>query len=465
MEQIIDLDGESSGGNEDAIVFARSGKMQRSPVIPQTVAASTSRCSTPSELPGNQRDAGFLSQVLTPKSGSSTAQDDRQHDKSELSELKRKVNELYEFVKTKNNVHLRIKQLVTSIKSAVTAAERGQKELRSRAEKAEKALTSVNATAVEQETPRSNPTTRTEKRTRDTPGEEEDPKKQRSGNECVSEQNGSGWRTVKGQKEKNTARKERKRQKKEPKKKEKQRSPRERFRGDALVIEASDKTSYAAILRRVREDPELKELGENVVRTRRTQKGDMLFELKKDPSIKSSACRELVAKSLGNEASVRALSQEAVIECRELDEITTEDDVRGALLSQCNLEEAPQSIRLRRAYGGMQIATIRLPVAAAKKLVEAGKIKVGWSVCPLKLIPRETNPVERCFKCMDFGHRAINCKGPDRSEHCRKCGEKGHVGRDCLKSPRCMLCKVEEGNAHTTGGFKCPKYQKAKAGQ
>lgn len=48
MKQIIDLDGKSSGGNEDAIVFARSGKMQ----IPQTVATSTSRCSTPSEPPG-----------------------------------------------------------------------------------------------------------------------------------------------------------------------------------------------------------------------------------------------------------------------------------------------------------------------------------------------------------------------------------------------------------------------------
>lgn len=77
----------------------------------------------------------------------------------------------------------------------------------------------------------------------------------------------------------------------------------------------------------------------------RTQKGDMLFELKRDPS----ACQELVAKSLGNEVSIRALSQEAVIECRKLDEITIEGNVRGALLSQCSLEEAPQSNRLRKA--------------------------------------------------------------------------------------------------------------------
>lgn len=77
----------------------------------------------------------------------------------------------------KTKFHLRIKQLVTGIKSAVTAIERGQKEFRTRAE---------------------NPLKR----------KQEDSKKQRSDNECVSEQNdGSEWRTVKIQKEKH-ARKE-----------------------------------------------------------------------------------------------------------------------------------------------------------------------------------------------------------------------------------------------------------------
>lgn len=78
-------------------------------------------------------------------------------------------------------------------------------------------------------------------------------------------------------------------------------------------------TSQPTILRRVREDPEVKELGENVVRTRRIQKGDMLFELKKDPSNKSSTYRELVTKSLGNKASLRSFFQKAVIECGEPD--------------------------------------------------------------------------------------------------------------------------------------------------
>ena len=58
-----------------------------------------------------------------------------------------------------------------------------------------------------------------------------------------------------------------------------------------------------------------------MVKTRCTQKVEMLFELKKDPTIKSLASRELVAKSLRGAVNVQALSQEAVVEVNELDEI------------------------------------------------------------------------------------------------------------------------------------------------
>lgn len=45
----------------------------------------------------------------------------------------------------------------------------------------------------------------------------------------------------------------------------------------------------------------MKELDENVVKTRRTQTGEMLFELKKDSSVKISEYRELIEKSLGSD--------------------------------------------------------------------------------------------------------------------------------------------------------------------
>lgn len=243
--------------------------------------------------------------------------------------------------------------------------------------------------------------------------------------------------------------------------------------GDALLVKANDQQSYAAILKKVREDPELKELGENLVRTRRTQQGDMLFELKKDPEVKSSAYREQFAKSLGDlvgdGGNVKALCQEATIECRYLDEITTVEELGRELKTQCELGEEVLTIRLSKGYQGTQTAMIRLPVSAASKLLEKGKVRVGCSVCPLRIAARavrsDSKRVLRCFRCMGFGHMSANCKGPDRSEQCRKCGEKGHIAKDCSQTPKCMLCTPEEGNAHTTGGYKCPAYKKAIAGQ
>lgn len=55
-------------------------------------------------------------------------------------EVKRKVDELFEFIKDKYNVHGQIKSLVGVIRSGTAIAEREQQEWRKRAECAEKAL-------------------------------------------------------------------------------------------------------------------------------------------------------------------------------------------------------------------------------------------------------------------------------------------------------------------------------------
>lgn len=63
----------------------------------------------------------------------------------------------------------------------------------------------------------------------------------------------------------------------------------------------------------------------------------MLFELERDPAVKIAAFKSLIKKTLGKETSVKVLSQESVIECRDLNEITTEKELRSGLEAQCNL--------------------------------------------------------------------------------------------------------------------------------
>lgn len=83
-----------------------------------------------------------------------------------------------------------------------------------------------------------------------------------------------------------------------------------------------------------------------------------------------------------------------------------------ALVDEIN---APMQIWIRKALGGTQTASVRLPVDAANNLMETVKIKAAWSVCTLRATSRAVEQMERCFRCMEFGHQARNCKGPDRS--------------------------------------------------
>ncbi|XP_062558214.1 uncharacterized protein LOC134223098 [Armigeres subalbatus] len=153
-----------------------------------------------------------------------------------------------------------------------------------------------------------------------------------------------------------------------------------------------------------------------------------------------------------------------VIMCRDLDEITSVEELKDALKSQCNLGEVQMAIRIRKAFVATQTAIIRLSETAANMALAVGKLTVGWSKCPLKATP-VNKQAKRCFKCLGFGHRAGACKGPDRTNMCWKCGETGNFAKDCTQRPKSMFCTPEDGNDHQTGGYKCPAYKRAIAGQ
>lgn len=454
VSESVDGGSGSNAVNGELNAFGTGSKVLRSPVLNKT-ATSTQQ----PEPPGANNP---VVEMLTPKSADAASLAGVLLETS-MSEVRKRVNELYEFIKDRNNVHTAIKQMVNGIKSSTSRAEREHSALMANykmmkmnaeiAEKGWKAAIEEASRSKRPETPKIPGT----KRDRDSPGEEEDPKKQKQTNVGDPKTtDGSAWKTIEGRKKK----KEKKQAQTEET--QKPRPRRNRNRGDALAVEVKEGFTYADLLRKVRTDPELKKLGENVVKTRRTQKGEMLFELKKDPAVKSSAFKSVVEKALGVDLKVWALSSETTIECRNLDGITTEEELKEALeVLLDDLKDAPITIRIRKAYGDTQTASIRLSTTAANKLLAIGKVKVGWSVCSLKLVPWVSPQMTRCYRCMGFGHQASSCNGPDRSRLCRKCGEEGHMARDCNNKAQCMLCKKGEGNSHATGGFHCPVYKLA----
>lgn len=235
-----------------------------------------------------------------------------------------------------------------------------------------------------------------------------------------------------------------------------------RPRADALVVEAADTATYADILRAIRTDDTLKGLKERFTGVKRNQKGQMMLELAKAEGAKRDELREAVDKALGNKATVTVRTQEVNIVCKDMDEVTTKEEVLEALQTQLGTDSLPLSaIRsLRSVRGGTQTAVISLSFEQAKKVLTTGKVRIGWTICRV----REAVKPKQCFRCFDYGHQARDCKGEDRSKQCRRCGEGGHIAKNCeAKDPCCMICSTKEKKAaHVTGSSRCPKFRSSK---
>ncbi|XP_055591480.1 uncharacterized protein LOC129743469 [Uranotaenia lowii] len=215
------------------------------------------------------------------------------------------------------------------------------------------------------------------------------------------------------------------------------RKRRVRERGEAIVVKAPEGT-YADVLRQMRTNEDLADLGEKVRRIRRTRTGEMILELKRGAGNSSGTLTAKAAEALGDKAEVRALCKEVTIRVKNLDEVTTEDELRVALVEQCKICSDQMTVRLRNGppKSGMQIGLVKLPVAAANAALKCGRLKVGWSICQIS-IPQQP---DRCFKCLLNGHKSFDCTGPDRSGICWRCSETGHKSANCKKPAKCPVC-------------------------
>lgn len=244
--------------------------------------------------------------------------------------------------------------------------------------------------------------------------------------------------------------------------KEKRKRP-ERPRPDAVVIQmdAGSGSSYAEVLRRVKTDQNLKAIADSVTRVRRTQKGDLLLQLK-ETGDKAAEITKKIGEVLGQETTVKMLVRRSVVEIKDIDEVTTKQEIGEALNGLLGEEIVTEAdvVSLRQAFGGTQAATVTLPAHRSRALLDIGKVKIGWSVCRL----RERTTLTKCFKCLGFGHISKHCKSEvDRSKLCRNCGEEGHIAKDCKKQASCMFCKGDNPQQanHVAGSSKCPVFRRA----
>jgi len=86
-----------------------------------------------------------------------------------------------------------------------------------------------------------------------------------------------------------------------------------------------------------------------------------------------------------------------------------------------------------------------------KAVLHRDEVRIGWTIGRT----RERTGPQRCFKYLEPGHIAVNCKSlVDRSI---RCGEQGHKAAKCSKEPSCFICSAEgkKDTRHQAGSRFC----------
>lgn len=222
---------------------------------------------------------------------------------------------------------------------------------------------------------------------------------------------------------------------------------------DKVIIKSEGKT-YADLLRTIKSSVDVTEMGVEVKSLKKTKNGHLLLEVSGDKDKVTSLKNTIKTKTTGTEVFVK--HNEATIHVTDIEADIDENELKREIIKHGVgiSEDHVRVVSLRPTKGGNQTATVKVKKDVAAELVRRGKIKIGWGYCRL----RYRVNVVRCYRCLEFGHHASTCTGPDKSDICVKCGAQGHKAKDCNERKTfCTSCSKEGHRSDTT---RCPRFRK-----
>lgn len=209
-------------------------------------------------------------------------------------------------------------------------------------------------------------------------------------------------------------------------------------------------STYADLIRTVKERVDPEEVGVKVKAIKRTAKGDLMLEVDGDLR-KANDLKQATSNKINNE--VKIANRMVTVHVMDIDAATTGEEVELAMRRMGIQDDKQTAVKaMRPGRDGSQTAIVQVNRAKANLLVKAGRIRIGWVNCRV----RERVAVTRCYKCLEFGHMGKECKGPDRSDLCVNCHQPGHKAKECEGRHYCLSCNSDEHRSDTT---RCPRFR------
>lgn len=250
--------------------------------------------------------------------------------------------------------------------------------------------------------------------------------------------------------------------KKKTNEKEQQVKSRSTYRRNDSIKVTVTKGDYASVLKALKKKIDVSNMETEIRGMKESKKGDIVIQLGPEKSDREAFIAKL--QSAAPNSKVELMRTKTWIQIRDMDEDTTEEEVKAALKGKIGEEANDCKVMLTRPnWRKQRTAIVEATEVSATKLLQEGKVRIGWIVCRIY----KKTLITRCYKCLGYGHFKDQCNGPDRSNCCYRCGKPDHKAAACRDEPECVLCK-EKGIGdsdlkHIPGTAACKAFLDARA--
>uniref|UniRef100_A0A182SN71 CCHC-type domain-containing protein n=1 Tax=Anopheles maculatus TaxID=74869 RepID=A0A182SN71_9DIPT len=228
---------------------------------------------------------------------------------------------------------------------------------------------------------------------------------------------------------------------------EKRRPPKRR--PDEILVVPVGEVGYLEMYTAIRESPLLQPFQRQIGVGKRTPSNHLRLQLAADTD--SAMLCAKINEAVTGKGTARVVAEMSEVVISDIDPLATEDTLRKAILDRLEKEALVATITMWIRFDGTQRAKVRLPRTEAEHLIDGRRMLVHYSSCPIREAPKLPAASERCYRCLERGHRARTCTGVDRSNVCVRCGEQSLKAASCKNEVKCLAY----GGRHRFAAAEC----------